>query len=99
MTGWVPDACTLPTVEQPLRVKEFADLFAADLLVSTRISPTELRLELRAGCADRVRDLVAREAECCSFFAFAVHEKTDRVVLDIAVPDAHRRVLDAIARR
>ncbi len=25
--SWVPDACTLPTVEQPLRLKEFDDLF------------------------------------------------------------------------
>ena len=25
--SWVPDACTLPTVEQPLRAKEFDDLF------------------------------------------------------------------------
>lgn len=28
--GWVPvEACTLPTAEQPLRLAEFADLFAA----------------------------------------------------------------------
>ncbi len=27
-SGWVPDACTLPTVDQPLRVAEFDDLFA-----------------------------------------------------------------------
>ena len=26
--GWVPQACTLPTVQQPLRVAEFDGLFA-----------------------------------------------------------------------
>ncbi|MFD6394998.1 hypothetical protein [Nocardia sp. NPDC060259] len=25
---WVPDACTLPTVEQPIRVAEFDRFFA-----------------------------------------------------------------------
>jgi hypothetical protein len=30
-TRWVPEACTLPTVEQPLRVAEFDDLFATAL--------------------------------------------------------------------
>ena len=28
MTSWVPEACTLPTVEQPVRVAEFDELFA-----------------------------------------------------------------------
>ena len=26
--AWVPEACTLPTVEQPVRVAEFDELFA-----------------------------------------------------------------------
>jgi hypothetical protein len=32
---WVPQACTLPTVERPLRLAEFNDLFAtvSDLVI------------------------------------------------------------------
>jgi hypothetical protein len=30
---WVPEACTLPTVDQPLRAAEFDDLFATALLL------------------------------------------------------------------
>ena len=29
---WVPEACTLPTVEQPLRLAEFDSLFATGLV-------------------------------------------------------------------
>lgn len=36
--SWVPDACTLPTVEQPLRLNEFDDVFRDAVRVS-RISP------------------------------------------------------------
>lgn len=45
---WVPAACTLPTVEQPLRRAEFDDLFAHDALSVARESSQQLRLELRA---------------------------------------------------
>jgi hypothetical protein len=35
--SWVPDACTLPTVEQPLRAQEFDDLFRDALTEVHRI--------------------------------------------------------------
>jgi hypothetical protein len=34
---WVPEACTLPTVEQPFRVAEFDDLFAVALCDVRRV--------------------------------------------------------------
>ena len=33
--GWVPQACALPTGEQPLRSAEFDDLFATALLTNS----------------------------------------------------------------
>jgi hypothetical protein len=45
---WVPAACTLPTIEQPLRRAEFDDLFAQDVVSATQESPRQVRLELRA---------------------------------------------------
>ena len=42
---WVPAACTLPTVEQPLRRAEFDDLFAEDVTSVDQISPERLRFE------------------------------------------------------
>ncbi|MGW7465285.1 hypothetical protein ACWGJT_11360 [Streptomyces xantholiticus] len=73
MTAWVPDSCTLPTIEQPLRVAEFDALFAERLAGSSR--PDRLKLEMvltgGPGVAEAVRDLVARESGCCSFFTLA----------------------------
>lgn len=39
---WVPQSCTLPTVEQPLRVAEFDALFATAVRSAERLRRTEL---------------------------------------------------------
>lgn len=96
MDAWVPDACTLPTAEQPLRVAEFDDLLTAVRDVR-RPTPTALTLLLDADPA-LVRDLTRRESECCSFFDFTV-TGGDPVRLDIAVPPARAAILDALAER
>jgi hypothetical protein len=96
--AWVPDACTLPTVEQPVRVAEFDDLFA-DALNGTRTTSTSRRVEFAPDTAARVRDLTDRESQCCSFFDFRVRPESDRVVLDIGVPASRTPVLDAIEGR
>ena len=99
----VPDACTLPTVEQPLRLAEFRDLFASAVRGVESVTDTRLRLYLTGptGTEATVRDLAAREAQCCSFFAFTVTPVPgvdgDAVILDIEVPDQHVNVLQALA--
>jgi hypothetical protein len=95
----VPDACTLPTAEQPVRIAEFGDLFAAGLHRVDRAGPTHLVLAFdrsRVG-ADSVRDLAARESLCCSFFTFTVSEPPGELLLDVVVPPAHVQVLDGLA--
>ena len=105
MSFVVPDACTLPTVEQPVRLNEFDDLFAAAVRRVETLSPTHARLALTggAGLAARVRDLTARETECCSFFTFTVTpEPADdgaAVTLDIEVPARYAEVLASLAQR
>ena len=101
----VPEACTLPTAEQPPRLAEFDDLFATAVRRVDPVSATHARLHLTgpSGLADRVRDLVARETECCSFLTFTAtpQQATDgeAVVLDIEVPAARADVLAALAQR
>ena len=98
-SGWVSPDCTLPSAEQPLRVAEFDALFDAALLGATRTSDTSLLIEL-TGPDDVVRDLAARESECCSFFTFdIVSPTTDLVTMRISVPAAHSTVLDALELR
>jgi len=99
--GWVPAACTLPTVERPMRVAEFDALFRAASRTVDRPEPTRLVLGLEPapGRAETVRDLTRRETECCSFFEFTVIEHQGRLRLEVVVPSAHVDVLTAIAER
>ena len=105
MSYVVPDACTLPTVEQPLRLAEFDELFATAVREIDRVDPTHARLRLigPAGLAAAVRDLTARETECCSFFVFTVagepSETGEAVTLDITVPQQYEQVLTSLVGR
>ncbi|GIJ24223.1 hypothetical protein [Micromonospora lutea] len=97
--GWVPEACTLPTVERPLRLAEFDDLFATALRGQQRLSPTVLRWRLDPAAEATARDLTGRESSCCSFFTFTYTDDGDTVRLDVEVSTAHVDVLDALAGR
>jgi hypothetical protein len=97
-TDWVPAACTLPTVEQPLRVAEFAALIAGSSAVH-RPAPTVLEVELPAAVRGRTEDLAARETACCSFFRFEVLPRGETVLLRVQVPPEHTAVLDALGNR
>lgn len=99
--AWVPQSCTLPTEERPLRVAEWDALFSERLTSSSRPEPLRLHLDLASGpgIEERVRDLVARESGCCSFFTFTTTPGQGLIGLDIAVDAAHEAVLDALAVR
>ncbi|MER8036578.1 hypothetical protein [Streptomyces hydrogenans] len=99
--NWVPQSCTLPTTEQPLRVAEWDTLFSEHLVTVSRPETRRLRLDL-TGVPDverQVRDLADRESGCCSFFTFTTTRSEDLVGLDIEVDPAHVGVLDALADR
>jgi hypothetical protein len=95
---WVPDACTLPTSERPLRVAEFDELFAF-VSHAERRGPQLLDLVLPRDVGTDARNLADRESECCSFFTFEFEQGGDEVVMHISVPPAHVEVLDAIEAR
>jgi hypothetical protein len=97
--GWVPDSCSLPIVEQPLRVAEFDTLFRDSVLRFTRESATELVLVLAADAEESARELAERESRCCSFFDFRFGSSGSDVVMSVNVPETHADVLDAIAER
>ena len=99
-TDWVASSCTLPTAEQPLRVAEFDQLFAAAVRGVERVGPTQLRLLLDASAEEAARELTDRETSCCSFFAFTfTPDGEGRVVLEVSVPAARSGVLEALAVR
>lgn len=98
---WVPDACTLPTPEQPLRLQEFASLFHDAGRSMARPGPGTLTLALdpSPGIEERARDLTSREASCCSFFTFTVDRVDDRVEVGVTVPGGREEVLDGLTRQ
>ncbi|WP_207128331.1 hypothetical protein [Actinocatenispora comari] len=98
---WVPDACTLPTVDQPLRLAEFDDVFAESGRSVERSAETAVRVEFEPAStvAARLADLAMRESSCCSFFDFTLRMSDARLLLDVEVPAAHVPVLDALAAR
>lgn len=106
MSFTIPDACTLPTAERPLRLAEFDELFSTAVRAVEQTDATHARLFLSGpvGLADKVRDLTARETECCSFFAFTVTAEPagqvaagrEAVVLDVAVPAERGAVLASL---
>lgn len=98
---WAPATCTLPTAEQPLRRAEFDDLFAQDVLSVNRVSPTQVRLELRsdAAVAARAAGLAVKEAGCCSFFTFDLTITDGTVLLTVSTGQDHGAVLAALGAR
>jgi hypothetical protein len=92
---WVPDACTLPSAERPLRLTEFDTLFASVRSVS-RPHRGLLQLVISSDDEATARDLAARESECCSFFSFTFTSRDPDVVMEIGVPPDHVTVLDAV---
>jgi hypothetical protein len=100
--AWVPDACTLPTAERPLRLAEFDQFFTEAVRGTDRMSAQHLRLRLdgAAQVEETARDLIGRESSCCSFFSFQLsRSRPDLLTLDVRVPTGHVGVLDALAAR
>jgi hypothetical protein len=103
MSFVVPDSCSLPTAEQPLRVAEFTSLFAGAVESVERLDSRHLRIRLRGapGLAATVRDLAARENACCDFFGFTVTATTaapaEAVTLEVEVPPHRVDVLAGLA--
>jgi len=97
--GWVPEACTLPTEEQPLRLEEFDHLFATALWAQTRVSDTVLRWSFDLTSEATARDLAARESTCCSLFVFDLTATDRSLQVNVRVPPAQIPVLNALAAR
>jgi hypothetical protein len=103
MSFEIPDACTLPTAERPLRLAEFERLFAGAARSVERLDPRHVRMHLTGpvGLEATVRDLAARENACCGFFGFTVtavgSPDGETVTLDVEVPAARVDVLNGLA--
>lgn len=94
--SWAPASCSLPTVERPLREREFDDLFREELHAAVSISPVQAEFRLNRESRARAEELVARETECCSFFTFALTDDAEHLTMTVGVPDRHSDVLSGL---
>lgn len=105
MSFVVPAACTLPTVDQPVRLAEFDALFSTAVRHVETVTATHARMRLTgpAGLEATVRDLTARETGCCPFFTFTVTPAPagsgEGLTLDVQVPAQYAEVLASLTAR
>jgi len=90
-----PIACTLQPGNYRERLAWIAELARDGLLGAAR---EDLRVELRyaPSVADRVREMVGKEQECCAFLTFELTETDENVRLTITAPEGARDVADAL---
>ncbi len=90
-----PIACTLQPGDYRERLAQIAELARDGLL---GVSRDDLRLQLRYApeVADRVREMVGQEQECCAFLNFELMETSEDLRLTITAPERAREVADAL---
>lgn len=79
-------SCTLAGPAFRIREEEFRRLFARSLEKVGELDARTAHLLLDAQCEAELRELLARETECCSFFEFEVEPTRDGVRLTVRVP-------------
>jgi hypothetical protein len=88
-----PAACTLDAPAFRLREDEFRGLFAGSLRAVEPIDARAARILLEGACEAELRDLLARELRCCSFFEFDVDAGEDVIALTARVPTGSESAL------
>lgn len=94
-----PIVCTLHPNDFAGRLEDFRRGVFTHLRAIERLEPARLRLIL-AGDADpvAVRELLAREQECCAFLTFTITPGDRQLLADLQVPAEAAPALDGIAR-
>src|SRR4051794_11468584 len=99
MTIENPTACSLDASRLERRLAAIAAV-GADSLISRAVNGDGhhlLRFRPRAGTRNRLEEIVAAEAECCSFLDLQLSEEGGTLVLWIAAPSDGVMVADRLA--
>ncbi len=98
MTDNTPDACSLGGGELDQRLAVIAEI-GGDSLVSRAVDGDRHLLRFRADSATRRRleEIIAAEAECCSFLDLSLSEEGGDLVLAIAAPVDGQAFADGLA--
>lgn len=71
------------------RIAEYRRLFSSPAYLGRRRNGDgiQFRFHNEPGLSEQIRDLVAREKECCAFFDFAIDNSGDTITWDSSVID------------
>jgi hypothetical protein len=94
-TSEAPIACTLSAGDYKERLAQIAEL-ARDALRSYERQGLVLRLCYSAAAADRVREMVRRERDCCAFLTFELREEGEKILVTISAPEEARIAAEAM---
>lgn len=90
-----PIACMLTPGDYKTRLAWIADL-TRDALRSQTRRDLELELVYGADVAERVREMVRKEQDCCAFLTFDLDERSDEIRLTIRAPERAREAADML---
>jgi hypothetical protein len=87
--------CTLDAAEMPARLKEWSDL--RDRSTGIRSIDGGVSMTLNsAELMSQVADLIARESECCAFYAFTLRIEGDGRELQITAGEGREIAVQAL---
>jgi hypothetical protein len=90
-----PIACKLTASDYKTRLAWIADL-TRDALRRQARHDLELELVYAADAAERVREMVRKEQDCCTFLTFNLDERPDEIRLTIKAPERAREAADML---
>lgn len=98
MTEALPIACSLGAGDLKRRLAAIAEIGDESLIGREADGERHLlRFRSDAGTRKRLEEIVAAEAECCSFLDLALEEGGGELVLSIAAPQDGQAVADGLA--
>lgn len=98
MTDPKPIACSLGASNLQQRLDEIAAVGAASLIGrDAKDGRHTLRFRPDPTTRRRLEEIVAAEAECCSFLDLELSERADELVLTLAAPKDGQTVADTLA--
>jgi len=93
-----PVACSLGANDLQRRLDEIAAVGAASLIArDTEDGVHRLRFRSDPRTHHRLEEIIAAEAECCSFLDLELTEHGDELVLTLTAPGAGQDVADGLA--
>jgi hypothetical protein len=98
MTKAIPIACSLGAGDLERRLVAVAEIGAVSLLSRETDGPRHLlRFRPDETTRKRLEEIVAAEAECCSFLDLRLNERDGELILSIAAPRDGQAMADELA--